>query len=245
MKEYPINQYLSVRLERGTTRIYVLGKPFLQCKYLLLNIPIVQLNSFDEIESIDDAAENLDNNIEKEMREIAIPPEVEFWGHCSNLQAWYENEYDSRLIHSNLALPLLTELMEAGDSLARKVFVSEVLERYRKGTEKTRDFIRKGGIMEHLPLDEQFNLLLDSETFIALKELVREIWNDRDPYEIILSLIVGDNVILKNKKVIELNFSSLDLELNEFPKSILNLKNLETFYLGCNYVKEIPEEIIK
>jgi hypothetical protein len=44
-----------------------------------------------------------------------IPPEIRFWAHCSNLETWGENNYDTRLIHSNLAFPLLKKLTEAGD----------------------------------------------------------------------------------------------------------------------------------
>ncbi len=36
--EYKINEFLSVKLENNKTYIYVQGKKFLQCKYLLLNI---------------------------------------------------------------------------------------------------------------------------------------------------------------------------------------------------------------
>ncbi|MHA1670082.1 MAG: hypothetical protein ACTSV5_05815 [Promethearchaeota archaeon] len=75
-----------MHLERGNTTIYVVGQPFIQCKFLLLNIPIAKISSFDEIESIDEAAENVDGIVEEETRKIEIPPEVEFWGHCSNLQ---------------------------------------------------------------------------------------------------------------------------------------------------------------
>lgn len=127
MKEFHVNKFLSVRLERGETRIYVAGQPFIQCKFLLLNIPITEISTFDEIESIDEAAEKVDGIMEKEIRKIEIPPEVEFWGHCSNLQVWYEYNYDTRLIHSNLAFPLLKKLAEVSDPLAKKVFKAELI----------------------------------------------------------------------------------------------------------------------
>ena len=33
-------------------------------------------------------------NIKKEF----LPPEEDFWAHCSYIQAWVENEYDSEKI---------------------------------------------------------------------------------------------------------------------------------------------------
>lgn len=200
---------------------------------------------FDEIDSIDEAADLVDGVLEEETRKIEIPPEVEFWGHCSNLQAWYENDYDTRLIHSNLAFPLLQKLSEVGDPLAKEKFQKEVRKRYEKGTEKTKVYLREAGIINYLPLDEELNLLFDSENLIALTEFAEEVYSDRDPYKLILVLIYEDNVILRDKKVVELDFSGVDLELYEFPTSVLKLRSLEALDLGNNYFKEIPEDINK
>lgn len=62
-----------------------------------------------------------------------ITPEEEFWGHCSNLQAWVENNYDTRLLHSNIAFPLLKKLTEAGDPNTNKVFKEEIARRFESG----------------------------------------------------------------------------------------------------------------
>lgn len=32
-----------------------------------------------------------------------IPADIEYWGHCSNMQVWAENNYDSRLLHRSIA----------------------------------------------------------------------------------------------------------------------------------------------
>lgn len=167
MKEFIINEHLSLKLEEESegelkldeietgelgeyfikaklsfkTNIYVQGKKFRQCMFLLLEIPIKEINSFDEITSIDEASELLDRSEEtedasEEQEENGyqkIPPETEFWGHCSNLQAWYENGYDTRLIHRNLAFPLLRELTDAGDPLAKRVFREEIAQRLESG----------------------------------------------------------------------------------------------------------------
>ena len=87
MKEFRINEYLILRLENGSTRIYVDGVFFNQCKYLLLNIPVEEIHKTDEIDSIDKAAELLGWTEEgQEGVEYDLSYETEFWGHCSNLQ---------------------------------------------------------------------------------------------------------------------------------------------------------------
>jgi hypothetical protein len=63
-----------------------------------------------------------------------IDTEEEFWGHCSNLQAWSEHDYDTRLLKVNLAFPLLEQLAEAGDNLARIKFKEEILKRLLSGS---------------------------------------------------------------------------------------------------------------
>jgi hypothetical protein len=135
MKEFVINEHLSLKLEGNETHIYVKGQRFLHCMFLLIEVPIKEISSFNEITSIDEAAESLNHS--EEGYDIdgsqKISPDVEFWGHCSNLQAWYENDYDTRLIHRNLAFPLLRELTDAGDPVAKRVFKEEIAQRFESG----------------------------------------------------------------------------------------------------------------
>lgn len=120
-------------MEDDKTNIYVKGELFRQCSYLLINIPIEEISSFDELESIDEAAEKLDRSMEGHRIDLQIPPELEFWGHCSNLQVWYEQNYDTRLLHRNLAFPLLKELSDKGDPTATKAFKEEIAKRIESG----------------------------------------------------------------------------------------------------------------
>ncbi|MHA1291842.1 MAG: leucine-rich repeat domain-containing protein [Promethearchaeota archaeon] len=102
---------------------------------MLLEIPVNEIRSFDDIESIDDAAKRLDRSMEEGSNiDVLISPETEFWGHCSNLQAWYEYGYDTRLLHSNLAFPLLEKLVNVGDPSAKKVFKEELAKRLIAGS---------------------------------------------------------------------------------------------------------------
>ena len=71
MKEFKINEFLTLKLEEGETNLYVKGEYFHQCTYLMLNIPIEDISKYDEIESIDEA-----NDILGWRESVVCPP----WG---------------------------------------------------------------------------------------------------------------------------------------------------------------------
>jgi internalin A len=160
MKKFKVNEYIELRLEHDKTEIYVAGENFRQCKILLLNIPVKKISTFDDIESIDEAVERLDKEIENEQHNRKVPPEVEFWGHCSNLQVWAENNYDTRLIHTNLAFPLLKKLYEFKDLIAIKVFKEEIAKRLLSGHSSVLLFLFNEGYLEYFT-KEEFNLLIE------------------------------------------------------------------------------------
>ena len=144
IKEFKINQYITLKLEeeiideeedlkKTRTNIYVKGEKFRQCSFLLIDIPIEKTTLINEITSIDEAEEKLDTSLDEEGRdpfEYIIPPETEFWGHCSNIQVWAENNYNTKLLHRNLAFPLLKKLTEVGDPIAKRVFKEEIAKRF-------------------------------------------------------------------------------------------------------------------
>ncbi len=164
MKEFKVNKYITLKLENGQTVIYVNGEWFYQCKFLLLNIPVDEIKSFDEIESIDEAVEKLDKSLEGTCDSIIIPPEVEFWGHCSNLQVWYENGYNTRLLHRNIAFPLLRKLAKANDPVAKKVFNEEVAKRLKSGYPSVVEYLVSNGYIEY-EINEYITLSLESEEY--------------------------------------------------------------------------------
>ena len=241
MQEFQVNDYLSLRLEDEHTVIYIDGKRFRQCKYLLLNISVDEIQSLDEIDSIDEAAERLNKSLEDiEQTEIEIPPEVEFWGHCSNLHVWYEHGYDTRLLHSNLAFPLLKKLSEAGDPLAREMLKREIIQRYKSGTEATRKFLTIENFLSYLNTDERLDLLLDKKDFQTLLRLCQEI-DVNNPSKILEALLYC--IEINNEKIVELNLKNF--ELSKFPFSILDFKWLEVLNLRSNLLTGIPRKINK
>jgi len=151
--KFKINEYLELRLENDKTNIYIRNRLFNQCKYLLLKMPSDNLRDLEDINSIDEAAESLDRSMEgKHMYNIS--PDTEFWGHCSNLQAWYENNYDTRILHRNLAFPLLKALVEAGDKIAKREFKEQVALRLESGYPSVVMFLVNQGYLDSLTKEE-------------------------------------------------------------------------------------------
>jgi len=165
-----INQYITLKLENRKTQIYVKDKLFLQCIQLVLNISKKDVPIYDEINSIDEAAdlyqkrlyqnEIVEGPAARPLNEYHnVTPEQEFWAHCSNLQAWYENDYDTRLLHSNLAFNLLKALVKAGDPNAKRVFKTEVAERFGSGYPNTIISILNAKLLDYFSLEEKRELI--------------------------------------------------------------------------------------
>jgi len=175
VQQFEINKYLKLKLEGERTNIYVKGRIFQQCKYLLLNIPIERIEDYDEIESIDEAAEYLDRSMEGNQNgNRRISPEEEFMGHCSNLQVWAENSYDTRILHRNLAFPLLKRLSEVGDPIAKKVFREEIAIRFASKTPTVTQFLTQNGYLKYLS-SEEFESILDEIKPTILGEIITQI----------------------------------------------------------------------
>lgn len=164
--EIKINKHLSVKFEENQTRVYVDNNYFRQCIRIFLNISVEQMDSYNEINSIDEAVD-----IEKQLSlwqnqvvigdnprdvqiEHIITPEEEFWGHYSNLQTWYENEYDTRILHRNIAFPLLKKLMDAGDKLAKRKFKDEIFTRFQANYPTVTLYLIEVGALKYLTKEE-------------------------------------------------------------------------------------------
>ena len=163
---FQINDYLTLRLEGGVTNIFINGVLFNQCKFLLFNIFGNTPEKYDIIESIDEAETVLDRRMESRDRG-GIDPYTEFWGHCSNLQAWYENDYNTCILHRNLAFPLLQALTKAGDPVAKKVFKEEIVTRFLSGFIPVMEFLLEQGFLNYLG-KEELEVLFDQIDFSTI-----------------------------------------------------------------------------
>ena len=181
MKEFKINDFIALRLEKDEVNVYINDYKIIQCKYLLLQNPKDNLIADEEdFTSIDQLAESLDKSLELddsiEAQSYNIDPETEFWAHCSNIQAWAENNYDTQMLHVNLSFPLLKRLTMAGDPLAKEVFKSEIIKRFKSGNLNVMTFLTKEGYLEFLDWDDIDFIYkdIDFETRKELQQRVKE-----------------------------------------------------------------------
>ena len=214
---YEINDYLSLKLlENGRTQILVKNKPLMLCTYLLINIPVDQIEDFDEINSIDEAEEHLSHEMHGRFN-YQIPSETEFWGHCSNLEAWAENNYDTRILHRNLAFPLLKKLTSAGDPLAKRVFKEEIAKRIQSGYPSVINYLILSGYLTDFTKEE-----LDTLVSLLSESLKEQFW-------ILLGKSYSSQGYYRNalenfKRGIQLNPNSEEL-WQEMGRCYENLKN--------------------
>lgn len=88
MHKFKVNNYITLSLQDEKTFIYVNNEEFMQCKSLLLNIPTDRAQFSNDFKSIDEAVEIFEwSEAKQETFDYRLSSKVEFWGHCSNLQA--------------------------------------------------------------------------------------------------------------------------------------------------------------
>lgn len=256
MHEFKINEFITLKLEDGKTNIYVLGEKFIQCKYLLLNIPAQDLGLYDEIDSIDEAAEKLDKSLERgnpKSFRIEVPPKVEFWGHSSNLQVWAEHGYDTRFIHSNLAFPLLKRLTEIGDLRAKRIFKDEIGKRFEKGSDSVRQYLVREKYVEYLSREEIWSVIPNQSEVRILRAIEKEagaefklcsdemevfIWGDEQNQ---LAFSIKEGYV---RKINFFNFNILTVAKWENIFTMLGkLEALKELYLSHNNLKTIPDSV--
>lgn len=203
LEEFKINKYLTLKLEKQygqkMTNIYVSGTKFMQCKYLLLDIPENEAEKTWEIQNIDEAAEMYSRN--NEFDKSIIDPKTEFFGHCSNLEAWAENDYNTDLLHRNLAFPLLKKLTEAGDPKARKVFKEEIARRIIKGDKKSREYLLKQRYLQYLSPEEIetiYKQVSSENHFQTIKNKIEKKLDERPPNRREINILTDiPHIILK------------------------------------------------
>ena len=193
MIDFVINDFLTLKLEDDITNIYVDGQLFRHCKHLMLNIPKGDTGKFKDIDSIDEAAEILGWTENGQVGvKYEIDPETEFWGHSSNLQAWFEHNYDTRILYSNLAFPLLKRLTEVGDPIAKKVFKEEIVKRVESGYQPVIDYLLIQGYLKLLDVEEIKAVNADIIIEWILSDDVEELST-----EIYENLVIMGNLIIK------------------------------------------------
>ncbi|MHA1747114.1 MAG: leucine-rich repeat domain-containing protein [Promethearchaeota archaeon] len=140
-------EVLTVKLIDGVSHIFINDEELMICRFVPLAIPKKELPKFKDIESINDIIDHLDHSIEyygsEAWEELSVEEreELDFFVNCSNLQAWVEHDYNTRLLDYRLSFPILKKLAKKGDEYARMRFKEELIERYKHGSEEVQDFI--------------------------------------------------------------------------------------------------------
>jgi len=237
--KFKINDYITLRLENRKTNIYVKSKLFRQCKSLFLVIPKDSTKRYNEINSIDGAANEMQHRDDLTHYDHPhISEREEFWAHCSNLQVWVEHGYDTRLLHSNLAFPLLKVLTEEGDPRAKGMLKEEIINRLDSGDESVITFLlNEGYVVEYLTDEEFLQVSLIPEELNCLKELQEELGFD-------LNYCHGatdkNTFYVWNKHVAGINICGNYLK--KFPETLLKFKGLRKLYLAGNDFQLTREE---
>ncbi len=234
-REFRINEHLTLKLIRGQTVILLDDKPFNQCKYLLLNLTQTDFAKFEQIESIDEAFEvynKIDRNHETNHK--LLDPVSEFIGHCSNLHAWYEYDYDLRILHSSLSIPLLKRLAFLGDKRAVIRLKESIATRIAIKNYNTIIFYLNEQYLElfsNEELETMFEEWLDRNVKFTYMEK-RRLWYPL-LQELIQRGIFRAQEIVKSEIILYLKEKNLDgyryLLRKDFFK-LLNLEDLEEIY---------------
>jgi Leucine-rich repeat (LRR) protein len=207
-----------LKLENGETVIYVKGRRFSICKHLVFNIRIDKISSFNEIQSIDEVSDIITN------LKAYIPPETEFWGHCSNLQVWYENDYNTKLLHRNLAFPLLKRLTELGEIKAKRIFKEEVAKRFLGGHQTTSEYLYKEGYLQSFTTEELEFLIQDCFSRNLFKSLTQKIILDKIKRQ--FPAVDEFRYYIEKDKIVEITISRKDHRIIKNSKDIFCLQFL-------------------
>ncbi len=186
-KEVRLNKIISLKLEGKKTVLYINDKPFRQCMRLLVNIPKREIQNYDKINSIDDLTDIYKNT---EYYKKNISPEEEFKGHYSNLQTWVEHEYDTQLMHRNLAFPLLKELSKQGVLKAKNRFKEEVVQRFLSGNFNVMTYLIDQKYLSDFT-EEELDVLFEEYDFSQILK-----WELKDRYS-----WLGELLVMKIKRV--------------------------------------------
>ncbi len=240
MKEFKVNSLITLRLIDGKTVLFVNNREFKQCRILLLNIPVGDQPE-EEMKSIDEFADDLQyrmgherelvNKLEEEMN---ITDEEEFMGHCSNLQAWVENDYNTNLLHRSLAFPLLKILTKEGDKIAEIKLKEEIVQRYKYGNNSVQSFLFNEGYLGYLRFDDILSGMLKPEDASFMEKIVGSSRRYKPiPYIAKLEGKERNKTLffsLKDGRIEELELQ-LEKGLSQIPSEIENLKKLERLYI--------------
>ena len=234
LHKFQINDLISLELKDNYIYVYINNKEVLVCKGVAVDIRLADLRELEKIESVDDLSDKYGKKENHETKRL-ISPEDEFLVHCSNIQAWAESGYNTKLIHSNIVFPLLRILNEVGDSQARKVYKEEIVKRYKQGSRRVQRYLASEGYLKTLN---------NTERELLFKENLEEIKQIEDSIKIKLKF--ANNVELSYGIELyngEIEGLRINCKHSKIPHQIKNLKNLKKLILESFIDTRLPDWI--
>lgn len=132
-----INEYIDLVWERGRPRIYVAGKPFLYCSFLVIAVdpedPENERATVEQLAQRPGAAELEGREaVGMTIQGHTLTEDDVMFGFASSLHGWVDLDYNTQALHVNLSFPLLKELARAGDAKAKRVLQAEIVNRLKE-----------------------------------------------------------------------------------------------------------------
>ena len=234
-KEFVVNEYITLKLEEGKTVLYVNGQKFMYCMQLVIQIPKKQIKEYRDVKSIDESLE-IYSKMNDHKKNISISPKQEFWGHCSNIQAFVENNYDGRLLHSNLSLPLLRELSKNNNNFFLMRLKEEIASRLENATIENIIFLNNEGFLQYLKQEELFYSVLHKED-AEIMQILSKIQNKEYIFNTKYKINRDKLYFLSSKRrviEIEININEIDHDIcfNRF-NNLRDTRVTSLDYLKC------------
>ncbi len=171
-KEFKVNEYITLKLYGKKTVIYVCGEIYSTCHTAVLSIPTEDAEYLD-YDSIDEFFHYIEP-ITSEKLDASITPDVEFWVHCSNIQAWADFNYDTRILQDYLAFGILKKLSDNEVKDALIIFREEIIKRLKSGwINILLFFLEENYISSYLNEDDLFSSLLNQEEALAMERIAK------------------------------------------------------------------------
>ncbi|MFX1446496.1 MAG: hypothetical protein ACFFHV_24145 [Promethearchaeota archaeon] len=238
IKEFRVNEYITLKLENGSTNVYIGGKYHTQFKLLMVKKPNGKIEPSHISESYDDSAERLRKSLDPtKIPEILkcseeIPPEVEFTTYCATLKNWADSDYKTDLLARNIAIPLLQKLTDVGDPLAKKIFKEEIAKRFNNGHLSFILYFIKSGYLALLTTTEERETIYYKNNE-KLRDLIADLLqgdytSKTQAFSILIRLIRAKDQKAKeilHEQILKA-FNSGDLKLLDFFRDHYNLRNL-------------------
>ncbi len=151
-----------------------------------------------------------------------------------NLQAWIENDYDTRILHRNLAFPLLKELTNLGDLKAIKIFKKEIIERFSNHSIPVMLYLLVGGFLNDFS-DEERQLINEGLDKIYTTSFFAKTFYPENYYDILFDKHELDNNL--EKYHIEAKLLARQYTREDYNRLDLNIT-------ASPYIEETPDDTI-